>query len=260
MTPTMCNRAIALALGLLCSGCAASHMFEPETLALSRLQGSGLCEEVNSARPSIAAFRSLAESTVTSGRQSISFRYVIVGREPDKMRIDLLPTEGAFTLGILVSDGEHIRVINSQEKTYQESTNKAALLEEFLGIRGASPSLVQALVTGVPPQFDCDAVTVYEEPNGSRVVVDTRDRVAWTIRRDTGKLTGFHVLSPDDDSAVAEGALYYAGGKSPSSMSLSVFEPHEAHAVLLFKKIILDPIIADEVFAVEIPASYAREE
>jgi hypothetical protein len=41
-------------------------------------------------------------------------------------------------------------------------------------------------------------------------------------------------------------------------MSLMVHEPHEATGVFLFKKITLNPIIADEIFEVQVPEDYSQ--
>ncbi len=248
-------------VALMVSGCAARPPFEPETAPLVGPNAVGACETINAQRPAVTSFRSMAESTVTSGRSSVSFRYVIVARNPDSLRIDLLPPEGAFTLGMLIAQGSDVRVINTQEKTYsRQSGDAAAALEQFLGLRGISPKVVEGLVTGVPPLFDCSQAVAFEEPNGTTIVIDERDRVAWTVSTEGARVRAFHVLERQEDSVRMEGMLYYSRGQSPSSMSLSVFDPREAHGVVLFKRITLNPPIADEVFEVSVPESYARVE
>ena len=248
----------AIVFSLLMSGCAASRTFQPEVDVFPFDEGALVCEQVNHRRPNIMSFRSLAESTVTAGNETISFRYVIVGRDPDQLRIDLLPTEGAFTLGMLVSRDGTTRVLNTQDKTFSESSDSSALIEQFLGLRGFSPTIIEALVTGIAPQFDCSDVRVYRERKGETIIYSVADRVAWVIADDSGRVNSFDVLSPDSDVVQVAGALYYSGNQTPASMSLSVVDPHEAHGVLLFKKVNLNTTIADEIFDVPVPPSFSR--
>jgi outer membrane lipoprotein-sorting protein len=257
------SRGVLLAgcvVAALLSGCAAARVFQPEAAELPFDEGALACENLNHQRPNITSFRSSAESTVTAGGESISFRYVIVSREPDSLRIDLLPTEGAFTLGLLVAQGGVTRVLNAQEKTFIESRDSSALIERFLGIRGFSPALVEAVVTGIPPELDCSRVAIFRENGGGLTVLSERDRVAFTIAEDTGRLTSFEVLAADSNDVIVTGSLYYSGGQGPSSMSLSIYEPHEAQGILLFKKVSLNPEISDEVFSVRVPDTYTRED
>lgn len=256
---TFATRAVIVAAALL-SGCSAARVFQPDAAELPFDEGALVCEQLNHLRPNIVSFRSSAESTVTAGGESLSFRYVIVAREPDSLRIDLLPTEGAFTLGMLVSQGGMTRVLNAQEKTFIESGDSAALIERFLGIRGFSPALVEAVVTGIPPELDCSRIGIFRESSGQVTVLSERDRVAYTIAADTGRLKAFEVLAADSTDVLVAGTLYYSGGQGPSSMSLSIFEPHEAQGILLFRKIALNAEIANDIFDVRVPETYTRED
>ena len=248
------------AFAALVTGCSAAHVFAPDAPPLSRAASEELCEQANAARPSVTSFRSMAESTITAGRDTVSFRYAIVAREPDSMRIDLLPNEGAFTLGMLTIHGGESQSVNVQEKTFKRSRGGSTALQEFLGMPGASQEVIQALVTGVPPLFDCRRVKLYEEGRRDVTVLDPAVRVAYTIDGDSARVKRFSMLAPDDEAILAEGALYYSRSDSPASMSLAVHEPHEANGVFLFKKITLNPVIDDVVFEVPVPAGYEEEE
>lgn len=250
----------ALCVTVVCAGCSASHVFQPEDPPLAESAAQGICQDVNAKRPDVTSFRIMAESTVTAGRESASFRYVIVARDPDDMRIDLLPVEGAFTLGMLIAQGDEVTVLNTQDKTYKRSKDKSAIFEEFLGLRGVSSPVIRGIVTGIPPVFDCERVSVFEGPRESVVLLDRDGRVAWRVDSETGRVRAFDILGTDDDSIQVAGTLYYSTAGNPASMSLDVYQPHEAHGILLFKRMTLNPVLADEIFLVPIPASYQAED
>ncbi len=260
MTRQLLRRVLVSLVAVAGTGCSAAHVFEPVSPPLSRADSTTLCEEMNAARPNVSSFRSLSESTVSARGESLSFRYAIAGRQPDSLRIDLLPNEGAFTLGMLVVHGGEVQAINVQEKTVERSPNAAAATERFLGLSGITPELVQALVTGIPPVLACNDTRAYEEGRGDVTFLDNSARVAYTVSSGTPQVKKFAILSADDNSVVAEGSLYYTSSNSPASMSLMVHEPHEATGVFLFKKITLNPIIADEIFEVQVPEDYSQVE
>lgn len=256
MPQQILRSAIIVMLAVAGSGCSAAHIFEPISPPLSHTDSATLCEELNAARLSVASFRSMAESTVSARGESVSFRYAIAGRDPGSLRIDLLPNEGAFTLGMLVVHAGEVQAINVQEKTVERSADPATATERFLGLSGITPELVQALVTGVPPLLTCSATRAYEEGRGDVTFLDDSVRVAYTITADIPHVKKFAILAPDDDSIIAEGSLYYDRGESPASMSLVVHEPHNATGIFLFKKITINPTIADEIFEVQVPDEY----
>ena len=121
------------------AGCSVAPAFQPEATPLTYEESMAHCEQLNQERPAIESLRSLAESTISHSGDSISFRYVIVTREPKDLRIDLLPMEGAFTLGLLVTQGEQILLLNTQDKTYLETEDRAAVLERELSAEVEEP-------------------------------------------------------------------------------------------------------------------------
>ena len=160
---------------------------------------------------------------------------------------------------MLIMHGGEIQSINVQEKTFKRSAGSSTALEEFLGMRGASPEVIQALATGVAPLFECGRVRLYEEGRGDVTVLDPAARVAYTITSGTPHVKRFSILSAEDESILVEGSLYYSRAESPASMSLAVHEPHETTGVFLFKKITVNPVIDESVFAVAVPPGYEEE-
>ena len=126
-------------------------------------------------------------------------------------------------------------------------------------MRGASAEVIQALATGAAPVFDCGRVKVYEAGRGDVTVVDPVARVSYTLASGAPRVKQFSILSPDDETILVEGSLYYSRGESPASMSLAIHEPREATGVFLFKKITINPSIDDAVFAVNVPPGYEEE-
>ena len=241
------------------AGCSVAPAFQPEATPLTYEESMAHCEQLNQERPAIESLRSLAESTISHSGDSISFRYVIVTREPKDLRIDLLPMEGAFTLGLLVTQGEHILLLNTQDKTYLETEDRAAVLERFLGIRGITREMIIAIVSGIAPHFDCSQVEILQGQDGESVAIDRVQHVAWDLAGNTGRVSAFYILNNEHDTIESQGALYYSGNASPSSMSLALYQPLEAQGIMLFKKVVINPVIADEIFTIAVPGDYSEE-
>ena len=83
--------------------------------------------------------------------------------------------------------------------------------------------------------------------------------MAWDLAGNTGRVSAFYILNNEHDTIGAQGALYYSGNASPSSMSLALYQPLEAQGIMLFKKVVINPVIADEIFTIAVPGDYSEE-
>ena len=236
----------------LLSSCTSLPRFSPPGEQLPPLTAQGVCERLMQQRNSVRSFRALTEATFTHGDESVSFRYAIVRREPDALRIDMLPLEGAFTLGILVSEGGAVTLLNAQEKSFVEGEDESALLAEFFGIEGLSADLIAGIVTGMLPPLSCADVKIASSPTGT-VIIDPSTHTAWSIAStETPSVASVVVLDADGERIKLQAAV--REGKS----EISLFDPVTARGEITLKKVTLNPLLTPAIFTVRVPESYRR--
>jgi hypothetical protein len=211
---------------------------------------------LNARRKPVESIRVLADATISSVTERASFRYVVVSKEPSSLRVDVLPVNGAFTLGLLVSHEGKALWLNSQERTYAEDSDERRLVAEYLGLRGVSRETVVALMTGTLPALSCSDVVVYEVENGDKILVDQRVHVAWHVRGASSEIVSARVLDPDGDVVEMEACVAGSDGHAPQSLALEIFSPARARVDLSLTKVVINPSLSERVFEVRPPANY----
>ena len=232
--------------------------FEPSGVGVASDLARPACEEANAKRSPIESLRVLADATISSDSERASFRYVVLSKEPASFRVDVLPVNGAFTLGLLVSHNGNAIWLDSQEKTYAEDTDERRLVAEYLGLRGVSRETAVALVTGTLPQLSCSDVRLYILRGGDRLFVDDRSHIAWRVRNNSYEVISVQVLDEGGNAVEMEGTFSPAKGGSTESVVLEVFSPARARVDLSLTKMIRNPKLNDQLFEVRVPQGYSR--
>lgn len=249
--------AVSLVVGL--AGCFRPS-FEPEGAVASADYSQRLCSELNATRQPIESVRVLADATISSVAERASFRYVVVSKEPTSFRVDVLPLNGAFTLGLLVAREGRALWLNSQERTYAEDTDERRLVAEYLGLQGVSRETAVALMTGALPKLSCPDVTVYSIGNGDSIIVDRHAHVAWRVQGTSSEIVSARVLDPHGDAVEMEATVSAPRGDSPRTLALDIFSPGRAHVDLALTKIVINPNLSERLFEVQPPAHYTLTE
>ncbi len=252
------SSSLLLALVFLLSGCLAPR-FRPSGEAVSGAEAGYVCRDILARHAQVSSMRALVDATVSRSSESASFRYVILSRGADQFRIDMLPQEGAFTLGILVVRDGRTVLLDAQEKTYSTASQEAELLEAFLGLEGITHRTIVGLVTGVVPSIDCSLAQTYRGSDGSVSIVDVSSRVVWHVNPQTSRVTGLQILDRSGYRVQISGER--EAPVEPSGLTtirLSIFKPLEAQAEMLVKKLSIDPPLAESLFTVAIPPSYSE--
>lgn len=244
-----------LTLVTLITGCFRPS-FEPEGAVVSPISSRQLCVELNTKRKPIQSVRVLADATISSVTERASFRYVVVSKEPASFRVDVLPLNGAFTLGLLVSHEGRALWLNSQEKTYSEDRDERRLVAEYLGLRGVSRETAVALMTGMLPPLSCSDVTVYGVENGDKIIVDQRAHVAWRVRGDSSEIVSARVLDPKGEVVEMEASVGGVEENAPRKLALEIFSPGRARVDLSLTKVALNPPLSERLFEVTPPSNY----
>ncbi len=248
---------VLLVPALFMSGCFAPR-FKPPGDSIPAVDASRVCSEAQSHHAPVASMRALVDATVSRSDESVSFRYVIVGRGKDRFRIDMLPLEGAFTLGILVVRDGQTLLLDAQEKTFSKASKEAELLETFLGLEGITREVIVGLVTGVLPSIDCSSMRAYRGRDGTLSMVDRSSQVVWHVNPHTFAVNGLEILDRDGRRVQVSGERTAAPRTGLSAVYLSIFKPLEARVEMLVTKLSIDPPLADSLFAVAVPPSYTE--
>jgi outer membrane lipoprotein-sorting protein len=251
----VCMGLVATAVMLV--GCATAPTFKPSGVASAGIEA---CQQVVAGRTELSSLRALIEATLHPSRtESVSFRYGVVSKQPGLLRIDVLPLEGAYTLGMIVVRPEGATVIDTQEQKYSEATEADDLLQRFLGLRGLTPSVIQALVTRQVPKLRCEEVAVYRAANTTYTFVDTRHHVAWEIDATSRLIEAVQLLDVDNERVEARAEIAVTAQQNPE-IRFSVYVPISTSAEMVVRKLSLNPPVSDQLFNVQVPRGYQRDD
>jgi hypothetical protein len=201
----------------------------------------------------------LADATISHGSENISFRYVVLSKEPSKFRIDVLPLQGAFTLGLLVAREDGAVWMNPQENTFVRASDERSLVGEYLGLPGVSRGTAVALMTGVLPPSVCHDVRLFEMENKDLLFVDDTYHTAWRVEGRTPKVRELQILDSDGTSVDVRARYGAFEGARPAVIDLDVFSPATAEVSLAIKKSVINPQLNEQLFSVEPPAGYTEK-
>lgn len=250
------KRLLSLAL-LVVAGCFRPS-FEPQGTLLQKSEGISVCQKITSQGERIDSLRILADATITHGSEVVSFRYAVLSKEPSKFRVDVLPPQGAFTLGLIVAGENGAVWMNPQENTFVRARDEASLVGEYLGLPGVSRETAVALLTGVLPPSVCADARLFEMSDRDLLFVNDISHTAWRVEGQSPKIREVQILDSDGTSVDVR-ATYgeYASGR-PSRITLDVFSPATARVSLDIVKSIINPNLNERLFAVEPPAGYSE--
>jgi hypothetical protein len=172
--------------------------------------------------------------------------------------VDVLPVNGALTLGLLVAHQGKAVWLDAQEKTYTESKDEGALVAEYLGLKGVSRKTAVALLTGTLPALSCSSVRLYQLPDGDRLFVDDKARAAWRVKGNSSSPVSLQVLDESGDGVVMEATFAAGQDGSESGVTLEVFSPARARVDLALARVVYDPPLGDQLFEVRPPRDYTR--
>jgi len=246
----------ALLIGLL-TGCASAPPFNPGA-RLDPIREGELCRSASAARGSVASFRSLINAEVVGpDKEMISFRYVVIGKGNDRLRVDVLPNEGAFTLALVTVNGDRALLIDTQAKRATEGCLPSEVLERTLGLEGVTPAVVKALVVGEIPALVCERVTTHQSDSGRVLFVDKTARVAWEVSEATGELVAVRLLDSSGEKVVATADRQIVNDRP--EIVFQIYKPTRASAELRVVRLTKNREIAEDLFDVPVPAGYGRE-
>lgn len=245
---------------LISTGCASTPRFHPPGAARLAEDAKRLCEAVVSKRPAVSSLRAVVEATVrSSDSESASFRYGIASKEPAKLRIDVLPMEGAYTLGLIVIREKGAILIDTNNREFAEGQNADELLRRFLGLQGLTRQVIISLVTGTLPTETCRHAQLFEDASAIATFLDPDRHVVWGVDATSGEIHRVEILNEDNNRVEAR-AEVSSSAVVPRQISLSIFDPVSASASMVARKVNINVTVPDTLFEVPIPSGYRRND
>lgn len=249
---------------LLCAifsaGCVSMPRFHPPGAARSEADARRVCADIVAKRSPINSLRAVVEATVRSSKsESASFRYGIASKEPAKLRIDILPMEGAYTLGLIVIREAGATLIDTNNREFAEGRNADELLRRFLGLQGLSREVIVSLVAGTVPAETCGRAQLFEDSSGTATFFDAERHIVWEVHATTGEIQGVQILNKDNQRLEAR-AEVSSNSTAPREIALSIFDPVSASASMIVRKVNINVTVPDGLFEVSIPSGYRRND
>lgn len=252
------NRTFQLMLCASVLGCARLPTFHPVGESVMENDARAICRSLVARRQPIRSARALVHATIRAGGDVASIRYAIVAKEPGRIRIDLLPLEGAYTLGLLVVTRDEATLIDATNQTFARESDAERLTEEFVGLPGLTPEVVLALVTGQLPPLSCQSAEVYRGSDGTIMVRDGESRIVWEVLSGSNTIKSAHILNQSRQRVEALARIQMGDSGFPS-VDFSVFSPATASAEMLVRKLTINKDIPDDLFNVAVPSGYSRQ-
>ncbi len=248
-------RIFILVLLVLISGCHRLPHFERPSEANRSSDSEAECQEVTRALPTLNSFRVLANTTVIHDGSATSFRYVVIAKEADKFRIDLLLEGGSYTIGMLVVDGSDATLLDSQQKTFTRSSNEQQLVKSFLGLDGITRPAVLGLLSGYLPRLPCEGIQLYHQDD-TIVFEDSLRSLVWYFDRREQQVVRLLGLNEEQNRVVFDGKRVATDVTGKVIVALEVYSPAHVSVALELERVGVNVAVADDLFEVHIPSNF----
>lgn len=137
-----------LILGL--CACAPKPIWRPDSAYFEPITAQQYQDKVQARSPKLPYGRILYRARLTHAGEVLSFRYALVFDGESQARIETLPANGAYTLSLLVIDGERAVIWDSQDKSAHEISSPRTALARTLRVPLDVADLI-AVTTGRLP-------------------------------------------------------------------------------------------------------------
>lgn len=186
---------------LLCSmlsGCAPQRRdapWLPDEVAVAPAEQAVFQERVVAQSREVASFRGLFKTSARRGEGASSFRQAIVFEQPDSVRIEALPPQGAVTLHLLVSHEGRVTVVIPGERRAIRGRSSTALFRQYLDLPFREAELM-ALISGRVERATFEAQSEVRCGKDLCAVRRTDGRYVWRFERQSGRLISVSIRDP----------------------------------------------------------------
>lgn len=247
-------RALILCATLLLAACHSSYLPRLEGNRLSNDQQQQLRTIV--CVPPVLSLRALVRVSAESGEGRQNFRYVILLREPDFVRIDLLPVDSGFTLAKFIANGDQALFIDVAEKTYTRSSNIQAMLRRKLTLPLSFDDL-RTLFSARISARDCASFSDvrYGQENNLQLIANHR---YFNLGKDDGLLRNYEIFSAFNEKRELSANFLEFNQNKPSKIELELAQ-YQLKAELQIKSLELNVDLHDRFFEMQVPQGYSEQ-
>src|SRR4051794_8665707 len=101
----------ALVIFLQLVACASTHRTLVKGVQVDPVSAQSAISPLTTAALEITSFRGLFKTVIRHGKDAELIRHAIVFTRPNKIRIETLPRDAAWTLSLLVSEGKNLTLL-----------------------------------------------------------------------------------------------------------------------------------------------------
>lgn len=162
--------------------------FKPSGAALAPGAAAAILGPASS---QLASFRALYRARIDSGNRTSTLRYGLAFKYPNRLKLDVLPLNGAYALASLVDDGRGVIYREGGKRTEEFSDSREAILKYF-GLPLSSTEAAAILsrkIPGLSSGFVCYSAS------GSVCVDSAAAKVAFF--NEEGELTSFELRNKE---------------------------------------------------------------
>lgn len=122
-------------------------------------------------------FRGIAKGKSEGGEIEGQFRQVMVFERPDKLRLEWLPIDAAYTLQLLIAKGGTATYLDTQSKKAVKGSLKHQFFESALNLPADEQTIMSLIIGFVPARFAVrDDLKIYKDATLNKIFVFTGDK------------------------------------------------------------------------------------
>lgn len=226
---------------------------------ITGVEKEGLLKAIGAQDAALQSFKGLARGVLDEAGERAIVRYVILFKRPESLRIEALPSTGAYTLSILAANPDGVVMVDPVNRRGYRSTDPAHALKTALRIPIPPRDLASYLLGLVPQGALHEALDVRSSPDGIQIVAGDFESY-WLLDPKSLRLKRVELrrapharpsLSIEYGEYAPQGAWRY-----PLELRLEV--PGESLiGSISFRSAEFNPTISDVPFNLAIPADYA---
>jgi|GEM_PF-2634984 len=242
---------------LVASGCATRIAPIPYTgTATSDAISVKAAEKLAQRNAQIVSLKALYRAEVSYGSTRDLFRYAVTLDRPERIRVEILPINMAYSLLVLTAGANSIRVVDFSNDRVVQGTDVRAIMRSELRLPLLPRELMALLLGGVPFELSDQRATWYRNPetqHGDALFLISPDR---SFRMQIDPLTAqpirTQIVDLEDERVLLE--VIYTGFQSaeegyglPELMEVTV--PEESIAMRLkLRSAAVNGIVKESVF------------
>lgn len=260
-------RAALLCLCLTICSCMSRRIPRPEIDGelLPAADNAQILADLSSSDQEIETLRGLTRTTIRheDGRERL--RHVIVFEKPDKLRVEALPLNSAFTLNLVAARDGKVVVLDPGSKRALTGSAGSGLIKDTIGIPVDESELMSYMSGRIPSAVIArdagqQSVRVYrnDQQNTTAVVVGNY-RHFWLYNNDTLDLQTVQIRNPFRDRLLLEICyeLYFEVNGVRVPNKIEVWLPEEdVRFTLAFSAISVNKEFPHKLYSVRIPSDY----